>query len=111
VFANSDSGTFRIVEHQYGKLLRLQTLDIYAMDAAIDLLELLEAEFHADIEDTGWRKGYGLKVATPVLIQLESLKAELSTDGSEILVSRLAGSKHEFEEVCGSIREHGILAS
>jgi len=105
--ANAGSGSFRVVEHQYGTLLRLQTPEIYAMDAAVELLGMLEAELHADVEDTGWKRGYGLKVATPVLIQLESLEAELTTDGNEIVVSRAAGSKHEFEELCGFIRKHG----
>jgi hypothetical protein len=71
------------------------------MDAAVDLLGLLEAELHADVEDTGWRRGCGLKVATPTLIRLESLEVELSTDGNEIVLSRVAGSEHEFEELCG----------
>jgi hypothetical protein len=96
---------FEIVEHQYGKLLRLQTPEVYAMDMAIELLGFLEAELDADIEDTGWKHGYGLEVATPVLIQPESLKAELITDGNEVVVRRIAGSKHEFEDLCGLIRD------
>lgn len=79
------------------------------MNLAVDLLGLLEAELHADVEDTGWRQGYGLKVATPVLIRLESLEVELTTDGDEIVVSRVAGSKNEFEDLCDFIREHGNL--
>jgi len=105
--ANAGSGFFRVVEHQYGKLLQLETTTIYAMDAAVDLLGLLEAELHAEVEDTGWRQGYGLKVAAPVLIRLESLEAELATDGNGIVVRRVAGSKDEFEELCDFIREHG----
>jgi hypothetical protein len=100
------SGSFHVVEDQYGKLLRLRTPDIHAMDAAVELLGLLEAELHADVEDTGWRRGYGLKVATPVRIQLESLEAELITDGNEIVVSRVGGSKQEFADLCGFLREH-----
>jgi hypothetical protein len=110
VSAGAGSGSFRVVEHQYGKLLRLVTPEIYAMEAAVELLGLLEAELHADVEDTGWRRGYGLKVATPVLIQLESLEAELTSDGNEIVVSRVAGSKEEFEELCGFIREQADLS-
>lgn len=105
--ARAGSGSFRVVEHRYGKLLRLQTPEIYAMDAAVELLGLLAAELHADVEDTGWRRGYGLQVATPVLIQLETLEAELTTDGQEIVVSHVTGSKEEFEDLCGFIREHG----
>ena len=74
------------------------------MDMAIDLLGFLEAELDADIEDTGWKRGYGLKVAAPVMIQLESSEAELITDGNEVVVRRTAGSKHEFEDLCGLIR-------
>ena len=105
--ANAGSGALHVVEHQYGKLLRLKTPGSYAMDAAIDLLGLLEAELHAEVEDTGWRQSYGLKVGTPVLIQLESLAVELTTDGDEIVVSRVAGSKQEFEDLCGFIQDHG----
>ncbi len=95
---------FEIEEHQYGKLLRLQTPEVYAMDMAIELLGFLEAELDADIEDTGWKRGYGLEVATPLLIQLESLEAELITDGNEVVVRRTAGIRHEFEDLCGLIR-------
>ena len=80
------------------------------MDTAIELLGMLEGELHADVEDTGWKKGYGLEVATPILIQLESLLIELTTDGNEIAVRRAAGSVHEFEELCGFIREHESLS-
>ena len=95
---------------QHGDLLRVQTPDIYAMDWAVELLGLLEAELHADVEDTGWKQGYGLKVAAPILIRLESLEVELTTDGNEIVVRRVAGSRLEFEDLCGFIREHGNLA-
>jgi hypothetical protein len=80
------------------------------MAAAVELLGMLEAELHAEVEDTGWKRGFGLKVATPVLIQLESLEVELTTDGNEISVSRTAGSKQEFEVFCELIREHGNLS-
>lgn len=104
--ARAGSGSFRIVDHQYGEQLRFQTPELYAVDAAVDLLGLFESELHADVEDTGWRRGNGLKVAMPVLLQLESLEAELTTDGNEIVVSRVAGSKQEFEDLCEFIREH-----
>ena len=108
--ANAGSGSLRVVARQYGTLLRLQAPEIYAMDAAVELLGMLEAELHADVEDTGWKRGCGLKVATPVLIRLESLEAELTTDGNEIVLSRAGGSEHEFEELCGFIREHANIS-
>jgi hypothetical protein len=102
---NANSEAFRVVEHQDGTLLRLQTTEIYAMDAAVGLLGALDAELHADVEDNGWKRGFGLKVATPVKIRLESLEAELTTDGNEIVVRRTGGNKQEFEDLCDFIRE------
>ena len=96
---------FEVLEHHFGKLLRLQSPEVFAMDSAIDLLGFLEAELNAAVEDNGWRQGYGLTVATPVLIQLESLHTELETDGSEIVLKRVGGSKQEFEDLCEFIRE------
>ncbi len=75
------------------------------MDMAIELLGFLEAELQGDIEDTGWKHGYGLEVSTPVLFQLESLEAELMTDGNEVVIRRMAGSKPKFEDLCGLIRD------
>ena len=98
------------MEHQYGTLLRLSTPGGDAMAAAVDLLGLFEAELHADVEDTGWRRGYGVKVSMPILIQLESLEVELIAEGNEIVLSRMSGSEHEFEELSEFVREHGDLA-
>ena len=75
------------------------------MDSAIDLLGLFEKELNAEIDDNGWRKGYGLRVAAPVLIRLESLQAELETDGNEIALNRMGGSKREFEDLCEFVFE------
>ena len=96
---------FEILEHQFGRLLRLQSPDVFAMDSAIDLLGFFEKELNAAIEDTGWRQGCGLTVAAPVMIQLESLQTELETDGSEIALKRVDGSEQEFEDLCQFIRE------
>lgn len=70
------------------------------MESAIDLLTLFEKQLNATIEDNGWRSGYGLRVSEPILIQLESLQTELTTDGSEITIKRVGGSKREFEDFC-----------
>jgi hypothetical protein len=102
---NAGAGSFHVAEHQAGKVLRLQTLEIYSTDAAVDLLGLLEAELHAEVEDNGWRRGYGLKVGIPILIRLESLEAELTTDGNEIVLSHVGGSTQEFEDLCEFIGE------
>lgn len=81
------------------------------MDSAIDLLGFIETELNAEVEDNGWRQGYGLTVAAPVLIQFESLHAELETDGSEIVLKRISGSEQEFEDLSHFIREQpGISA-
>lgn len=104
------SGPLSVAEHQYGTLLRLQTPAIYALDSAVDLLAMLEVELDADVEDTGWKRGRRLKVATPVLIQMESLQIELTTDRDEIVLRRTAGSLYEFEELCSFIRENESLS-
>lgn len=96
----SEVTDFEIVEHEFGKLLRLQSPGVYAMESAIDLLGLFESELEAVIEDTGWRDGYGLSVAIPILIQFESLQTTLETDGGEIVLNRVGGSKQEFEDLC-----------
>jgi len=70
---------------------------------AVDLLGFLESELEAEVEDTGWRRRRGPKVAEPVLIRLESLELELSTDGSEVLIRRIGGSTDEFEDLCDLI--------
>ena len=95
----------RLVEHQHGKLLRLETPGTYSMDTAVDLLGFLESELSADIHDTGWKRGFGLKVAIPLLIQLESLEVELVTDGSEVVMRRVGGSSDEFADLCELIEE------
>lgn len=103
---------FEVLEHRFGKLLRFQSSGIFAMDSAIDLLGVFETELNAAIEDNGWRQGYGLTVSAPVLIQLESLHIELETDGSEIALKRVCGSKQEFESLCQFVREQlGISAN
>jgi hypothetical protein len=98
------------VDQQYGTLLRLSTPGGDAMAAAADLLGLFEAELHAEVEDTGWRRGNGVKVSMPILIRLESLEVELIAEGNEIVLSRMGGSEHEFEELCEFVREHGNVA-
>ena len=93
---------FRITEHQHGALLRLHTSGVYAIGVAVDLLGFFESELEAEVEDTGWRR-HGPRVAEPVLIQLEGLELELATDGSEVLIRRIAGSADEFEDLCDLI--------
>ena len=59
----------------------------------------------AVIDDDGWRKGSGLRVAEPVLIRLESLQVALETDGSEIALLRVGGSKRDSEDLCELVDE------
>jgi len=87
-------GGLRIIEHRFGEILRLETAGSYATSIARDLLGFLKAELEAQIEEAG---------TGPVLIQLEGLEAELSTDGPELAVRRVAGSPDEFEELCALI--------
>ena len=83
--------------------LILETPGIYAMDLAVQVLEFIERDTDAYVKNTGWKQGFGLEVAVGVPIRLENLKAELSTDGSEIILSRVSGSRHAFKELCDAI--------
>jgi len=103
VSAGAHPDLFRIAEHQHGTLLRLHASGVYSMGVAADLLGFLESELEAEVEDTGWKRGHGRKLAEPVLIRLESLELELSTDGSEVLIRRIGGSTDEFEDLCDLI--------
>lgn len=78
----------------------LQSPAIYAAESALDLLGLFDRELNATIDDNGWRQGYGITVVVPVMIQFESLQTELKTDGREITLERVVGSKREFEDLC-----------
>ena len=78
------------------------------MDAAVQILHFLAADFEAEIEDTGWRSGFGLRVAIPILVQLESLAVELTTDGEVVELVRREGSSCEFDELCGQIHGHRL---
>lgn len=105
-----DGDIFQIIEHRPGKLLRLQTPGMRAVEVARNLLGVFEAELEAEMENTAWKQGYGPKAAEPVLIQLESLEVELSTDGGEVVLRRVAGSKDEFEDLCSFIRDQELDA-
>jgi hypothetical protein len=107
VSAGSQRELFRISEHEHGALLRLHTSGVYAIGVAADLLGFFESELEAEVEDTGWKRR-GPKLAEPVLIQLEDLEIELSTDGSEVLIRRIAGSRDEFEDLCDLIVSHRL---
>lgn len=105
-----EQSDFKVLEHNFGQILRLETPEAYAMDLAIELLGLFESELDAEVEDTGWKRGYGLAVAAPVAIRLESLDVELVTDGSEVLIRRIGGSKDEFEGLCDFVQAHSDRA-
>ena len=46
-------------------------------------------------------------MAEPVLVQLEDLQVELSIDGNDVLLRRLAGSREQFDELCAFIAGSG----
>ena len=83
--------------------LILETPGIYAMDLAVEVLEFIERDTDAYVKNTGWEQGFGLEVAVGVPIRFDNLEAELSTDGSEIILSRVSGSRHSFKELCDAI--------
>ena len=75
------------------------------MDAAIEILGVLRSELDAEVAASGWQYGNGLKVSEPLLVQLEGLQIELSTDRMEIEICRGGGSKTEFDELCDLVVE------
>jgi len=95
---------FEVSDYQFGRELRLRTPGIYAMNCAVEILAFLDSQTGMNIKNTGWKQGFGLKVAEPVPIQTGSLAAELETDGSEIIVRRVSGSADAFDQLCSSIR-------
>lgn len=104
VSVKTGPGPLRVVERRYGTLLRLRAEGNRATDAALGLLGLLETELDAEVEDMSWKRA--LEAGMPVLVQLESLRVELTTDGNGIEVGRATGSEREFEELCDFICEH-----
>lgn len=93
-----------VSDDQFDDELRLITPGRYSMESAIAILEFLEAEMGADIKDTGWKNGFGLEVAVGLPIRFESLSAALLTDGSDIVIQRISGTKGEFDRLCSAIR-------
>ena len=104
--ANYELNNVNQAEHQPGKFLRLQTPGTNAMELAMELLGTLESELHAQVENSGWKQGYGLEVSVPLLVQLESLEVEIGTDGEEVVLARVGGSSFEFDELCNFLKEH-----
>ena len=96
--------SFVVSDYQFGNELRLETPDVYAMDTAIAILEFLEREAGAQVKNTGWKQGYGLDVAVRVPIQIDDMRADLQTDGSEIVFRRVSGSKNVFDGLSAAIR-------
>jgi len=74
------------------------------MESAIAILEFLEAEMGADVKNAGSKNGFGLEVGVGLPIRLEKLSAALLTDGSDIVIQRISGTKGEFDRLCGAIR-------
>ena len=83
--------------------LILETPGIYAMDLAVEVLGFIERDTGAYVKNTGWKQGFGLEIAVGVPIRLDNLEAELATGGSEIILSRVSGSRHTFKELCDVI--------
>jgi hypothetical protein len=101
--ASGNTERLHIVERQHGQVLRLLASANSAMTIAVDILGFLEAELEAEIENAGWKSGYRLKASDLMSVRLEGLYIELMTDGSEVMVRRVAGSADEFEDLCDLI--------
>ena len=85
-------------------MFRLRAPGAQAREAAAELLGLLNAELDAEVDDADGDQG----VTSPVLVRLEGLEAELTIDGSGVVLRYVAGSRDEFEELCQFIREAGV---
>ena len=88
----------------FGDQLLIETPNMYAMSAAIDLLFYLENNFNASIPDTGWKKGFGLEVCHPYPIRIDELRLNLSTDGASATLEREAGNKNKVASIISKIR-------
>jgi hypothetical protein len=97
-------GRLGISNHQYGRELCLRTQGVFAMDAAVGILEFLDSDLGAFVPNTGWKSGFGLEVAKAVPIQWDEVVAELGTDGDEITIRRVSGSASGFEQLSAAIR-------
>jgi hypothetical protein len=106
VSAKAGSGPLRIVEHQDGTLLRLQTREIYALDAAVDLFGTAGSGAQRGSGRHWLEAGLRTRGGYAGPNSAGNLEEELTTDGNEIVMRRVAGSSHEFEELCDFIREH-----
>lgn len=96
-----EKARFRLaLEHEDGDLLRLKAPEHQAMKMASGLLEFLEADVGAERLDARPHRGFRLRVADPVLLRLESLEIELSTDGIEVELWRVRGSENDFNDLC-----------
>ena len=90
-----------IVEFKFcGNELYLSTRDMYAMGVGIDILHLLDAQPETTVKNTGWKNGFGLKVAVWLpIINSRKLSAEVSTDGNEFRIRKLLGTEEDFVEL------------
>ncbi len=85
--------------------LLIRTLGRYAMGVAIETLTFLHSQPGTTVQQSGWQNGFGLDVAVWMPIIQENLKAELQTDGEEIVIRRVNGPITDYEALILSIVE------
>ncbi|MFG0320090.1 MAG: hypothetical protein ACF8XB_22650 [Planctomycetota bacterium JB042] len=83
---------------------RIRTPGRYAMDLAVDLMEFLDRQPNVSVGNTGWKQGFGLRVADWIPIHTKNAVAELQTDGDEILIRHESGARSEFVAVMDLVR-------
>ena len=105
---NYASLRFHVVEHRDGESLRVHGGNRSVLHLARSLLAMLEAELDGEIEDVGRKDEGRPALADPVLIRLETLQVEISRDGDDVLLRRVAGSEREFDELCELVRDQGM---
>jgi hypothetical protein len=77
----------------------------YSMDAAVEILRMLEERDDCEIRDDGWRSsGYGNLVEVGIPIRLNNIEFTIMCSYEDIFIKRLSGNKDKFYEFCELVR-------
>ena len=83
-----------------GREIYLTTTDAYAINVGIDVLKFLDSQDTFSLKDTGWKSGFGLKVAEwHPIIDSRNLAAEVETDGNEFRIRLTRGTQNDFSSL------------
>ncbi len=76
------------------------------MGTAIEILNFLDQQRNVEVKNTGWKDGFGLDVSIDIPIMLQNATAQLTTDGEDIMISGINGSKDSIERIIQLIINH-----